>query len=66
MYCRIGLDVEAEKPTNENNNRTFEEFPKSKIEEINKLYSTLQGKNIGIADIETSKTKTQFVYDYRK
>ena len=59
------IDVEAEKPFNENEN-TFEEFPQSKNGEANKLYDILQNKSIGVAKLETSKTKTQFVYDYRK
>ena len=61
----FGIDIEAEKPFSENEN-AFEEFPESKIEGVNKLFSTLQDKSIGIADFETSITKTQFVCDYRK
>ncbi len=59
------IDVKAEKPFDENDDK-FEEFPQSKIGEINKLYNTLQDKSIGIADLETSKTKTHFVYEYKK
>lgn len=55
------IDVNADEQDKENEN-TFEEFPQSKIEEINKLYNVLQAKNIGIANLETTKTKTQFVY----
>ncbi len=67
LPCIVEFDinVEAEKPFNENDD-TFKEFPESKIGEINKLYNMLQDKSIGIADLDTSKTKTQFVYDYKK
>jgi hypothetical protein len=57
------IDVEAEKSSNEND-KDFEEFPQSKIEEINEFYKKLQKESIGIADLETSKTKTRFVYEW--
>jgi hypothetical protein len=56
------IDVEAEKPSDVND-KNFEEFPQSKIGEIDKLYKKLQDEKIGIADLETSKTKTRFVYE---
>ena len=60
----LDIDVEAEKPLTENDN-IFEEFPISKVEPINELYTTLQDKNIGVVDLETSKTKTDLAYEWK-
>jgi len=62
--CIVEFDigVEAEKPSNNENDDKFEEFPQSKVLEIDHLYEKLQDKTIGIANLESSKTKTQFVY----
>jgi hypothetical protein len=51
------MDIEAEKSSNENNNIIFEEFLKSKVGEIDKLYSTLQDKSISIADLKLQKQR---------
>ena len=59
------IDVEAEKPSNENDNNKLKEFPQSKIGEIDELYKKWQDENIGITDLETSKTKTRFVYEWK-
>jgi len=60
------IDVKAEKePLNKNDNN-FEEFPQSKVGDIDKLYKKLQEENIGIAILKPPKTKTEFAYDYTK
>jgi hypothetical protein len=51
------MDIEAEKSSNENNNIIFEEFLKSKVGEIDKLYSTLQDKSISIVDLKLQKQR---------
>ena len=60
------IDVEAEKPSIENNDEKVEEFPQSKVGQIDELYKKLQDNSIGIADLETSKTKTRFVYEWKR
>jgi len=59
------IDVDAEKPLNENDDK-FKEFPQSKIGEIDKLYKKLQEESVGIANLKPPKTKTEYVYDYTK
>ncbi|MGN6613773.1 MAG: hypothetical protein ACTHKC_01900 [Candidatus Nitrosocosmicus sp.] len=68
MPCIVEFDigVEAEKEPSKRNDKNFEEFPLSKIGEINELYKKLQKESIGIADLETSKTKTRFVYEWNR
>ena len=58
------IDVDAEKPLNENDDK-FKEFPQSKIGEIDKLYKKLQDDSINIADLKTTKTKTRFAYEWK-
>jgi hypothetical protein len=53
----LDIDIEAKKSSNENNNIIFEEFLKSKVGEIDKLYSTLQDKSISIADLKLQKQR---------
>jgi hypothetical protein len=57
------IDVKAEKPLNKNGD-PFIEFPQSKIGKIDELYNKLQDKNIGIANLEPPKTKTEFAYGW--
>ncbi|MGN6623159.1 MAG: hypothetical protein ACTHKK_03365 [Candidatus Nitrosocosmicus sp.] len=57
------MDVEAEKEPSNETCKNFEEFLQSKIRDIDKLYKKLLKESIGIADLETSKTKTRFVYE---
>ena len=52
-------------PLNKNDNN-FEEFPQSKVGQIDELYKKLQDESIGIANLKPPKTKTEFVYDYTK
>ena len=59
MPCIVefDIDVKAEKPSDEKDNN-FEEFPQSRIGQINELYDKLQENSIGIANLELPKTKT--------
>jgi hypothetical protein len=59
------MDVKAEKEPSNETCKNFEEFLQSKIGDIDKLYKKLQKKSIGIADLETSKIKTRFAYEWK-
>ena len=60
------IDVKAEKEPADENDNNFEEFPQSKVGQIDELYKKLQDESIGIANLKPPKTKTEFVYDYTK
>jgi hypothetical protein len=65
LPCIVEFDIDVDseqQPSNENDDK-FKEFPQSKIGQIDELYKKLQGKSIGFADLESSKTKTRFVYE---
>lgn len=62
IIAEFDIDVEAKDLTDSNN---FEEFPPSKISQINNFYMAFQTEG-GIVDLDTSKTKTQYVYDFGK
>ena len=67
LPCIVEFDIDVDsedQPSNENDDN-FEEFPQSKIGEIDELYKKLQNDDIGIADLKTSKTKTCFVYEWK-
>lgn len=64
IIAEFDIDVKAKDLTNSDEIQS-NEFPPSKIHEINKLYMALQGEK-SIVDLDTSKTKTQYVYDSGK
>ncbi|MDF0682521.1 MAG: hypothetical protein P0116_16305 [Candidatus Nitrosocosmicus sp.] len=62
IIAEFDIDVEAKDLTDSDN---VEEFPQSKISQINDFYMAFQTEE-GIVDLDTSKTKTQYVYDLGK
>ena len=63
LIGEFDIDVKAENSTNVDGS-IYEEFPQSSIADINEFYGALQQE--GIADKGTKKTKTEYVYDYKK
>ena len=64
IIAEFDIDVEAKNLTNSDEIRS-KEFPPSKIHKINKFYMILQGEE-SIVNLDTSKTKTQYVYEFGK
>ena len=64
IIAEFDIDVEAKNLTNSYEIRS-KEFPPSKIHKINKFYMILQGEE-SIVNLDTSKTKTQYVYEFGK
>ena len=62
IIAEFDIDVKAKDLTNSDEIQS-NEFPPSKIHEINEFYMVLQGEK-SIVDLDTSKTKTQYVYDF--